>query len=283
MKPITLSTLVAAAVLAAACQTVPPPRPQALTEAAASVALLRSDPEVPRAAAAQVADAEAALRRAQDAWDAGRGEAYTRHLAYLAVKRAEVARSVAGTRIADARAGQVGNEHQRLLAERKAQVARAEQAQAAELARQQAAREGASAEALRRQLELLGGRPTVRGMVVTLPDSLFDPGQARLRGAAARIGERLAAVLREHPERRVLVEGYTDNVGNPELNLELSRRRAEAVRQALIARGVAAGRIDVGGHGEAWSLAENTTAAGRLQNRRVEVLFSDARGQFRSR
>lgn len=285
MKPFATSTLVAALVLAA-CQSAPPqppPRHPALVDAGAAVARLRSDPAVARAAPVQVGDAEAALRRAQDAWDAGRDEATTRHLAYLAFQRAEVARNIAGARIADARAEQAGIERERLLAERKTQVARVAQAQTEEAARQQAAAEGASAEALRRQLDLIGGRPTARGLAVTLPDALFDPGQARLRGAAARVADRVTGVLNQHPERRVLVEGYTDNVGSPELNLELSRRRAEAFRQALLQRGVAPARIDVGGHGEAWPLADNTTAAGRQQNRRVEVLFSDAQGQFRPR
>lgn len=280
MKPITLSTLAAAAVLAAACQTVPPPHPQALHEAAASVALLRADPEASRAAPAQVGDAEAALRRAQNAWEAGRGEADTAHLAYLAVKRAELARSVVGARIADARAEQAGNEHRRLLAERKAQIARAEAAHAAEIARQEAARARVSTAALERQLELIGGRPTERGMVVALPDALFDPGQARLRGAAAHIGERLAAVLREHPERRVRVEAaYPDSTGSPASTPDLSHRRAEAVRQALVERGVAVDRIELGSRAP----APLAGYAPGLQNRRVEILFSDARGQFRSR
>ena len=286
MKPFATSTLtLAAALVLGACQSTPPapPRHQALVEAGAAVALLRSDPAVARAAPVQVGDAEAALRRAQNAWDAGRDEATTRHLAYLAVQRAEIARNIAGARIADARAEQAGLERERLLAERKAQVAHLTQAQAAEAARAEAAREGARAETLRRQLELIDGRPTARGMAIALPDALFEPGRERLRGAAARVADRIAAVLRQHPERRVLVEGYTDNVGGPELNLELSRRRAEAFRQALLARGVAPARIDVSGHGEAFPLTDNTTAAGRRQNRRVEVLFSDAQGQFRPR
>lgn len=281
MKPIVLSTL-AAALLAAACQTVPPPHSQALHEAAASVALLRADPEAARVAPAQVGDAEAALRRAQNAWEAGRDEADTAHLAYLAVKRAELARSVAGARIADARAEQAGNEHRRLLAERKAQVASAEAARAAEIARQEEARARAGTVALERQLELIGGRPTGRGMLVALPDALFDPGQARLRGAAAHIGERLAAVLREHPERRVRIEAATDGAGSPASSPDLSHRRAEAVRQALVERGVAVDRIEVGGRPATAPLAGYAPAAG-LQNRRVEILFSDARGQFRSR
>lgn len=127
-------------------------------------------------------------------------------------------------------------------------------------------------------------RLAARGMAIALPDALFEPGSERLRGAAARLADRIAAVLRQHPERRMLVEGYADHVGGAALDPELSRRRAEAFRQALLVRDVAPARIEVGGRGEALSspAADDATTAGRRQHRRVEVLFSDARGQFRS-
>src|SRR6185295_13404740 len=94
--------------------------------------------------------------------------------------------------------------------------------------------------------------------------------------------DQLAAVLKNHPERRVLVEGFTDSTGSAESNLLLSRARAEAVRVALLARGIGADRIDVRGNGEARPVASNNTQAGRQQNRRVEVVFSDERGRFAS-
>jgi outer membrane protein OmpA-like peptidoglycan-associated protein len=90
-------------------------------------------------------------------------------------------------------------------------------------------------------------------------------------------------VLQQHPERRVLVEGFTDSTGGAEMNRQLSQRRAEAFARTLQARGIPAGRIDVQGHGEDWPVADNASAAGRQLNRRVEVLFSDERGAFVAR
>ena len=90
----------------------------------------------------------------------------------------------------------------------------------------------------------------------------------------------LASALKNHTERRILIEGFTDSGGSAESNLALSRARAESVREALVQRGVAAARIDTRGLGEARPVASNDNAGGRQQNRRVEIVFSDERGTF---
>jgi outer membrane protein OmpA-like peptidoglycan-associated protein len=117
-------------------------------------------------------------------------------------------------------------------------------------------------------------------MVVTLGDVLFDTGKATLQPGAQRNVEQLATVLTRYPERRVLIEGFTDSVGPEEANLELARRRAEAFRQALEKAGVPRVRTQTQALGEADPVATNATPEGRQQNRRVEVLFSDERGNF---
>jgi outer membrane protein OmpA-like peptidoglycan-associated protein len=84
----------------------------------------------------------------------------------------------------------------------------------------------------------------------------------------------------DHPERRLLIEGHTDSLGPDTYNLSLSTLRAEAVRDALVSRGVDTSRITTEGLGEAYPVASNDTAGGRQENRRVEIVISDGRGSF---
>ncbi|WP_420827318.1 OmpA family protein [Halochromatium salexigens] len=83
--------------------------------------------------------------------------------------------------------------------------------------------------------------------------------------------DRVAAWLEDRPELSVRIEGHTDSLGRPEINQPLSLQRAEAVRQALIERGLAAERVVAHGAGSTQPIADNATAAGRRQNRRVEI------------
>jgi outer membrane protein OmpA-like peptidoglycan-associated protein len=89
--------------------------------------------------------------------------------------------------------------------------------------------------------------------------------------------DRLATFLRENPERMVAIEGHTDSVGGDAYNLALSDKRAEAVRNALLSRGIAGMRVTAKGMGESAPVASNDTAAGRQRNRRVEIIIADAK------
>jgi outer membrane protein OmpA-like peptidoglycan-associated protein len=161
------------------------------------------------------------------------------------------------------------------LAEQQAIGSRAE----ALAAQQRAAESAAVAQSLAAQLADLQARATNRGLVITLGDVIFETGSARLRGPGIRAVDRLATFMREHPERTVAVEGFTDNTGSDAVNQELSERRAYAIRTALIADGIAAERIDVRGYGKAFPIASNTDPTGRQMNRRVEVVISDQAGR----
>lgn len=165
-------------------------------------------------------------------------------------------------------------EARRLEAERNAQQARNATAQA------QSAEE--RAKALERELADLKGKKTDRGVVVTLGDVLFDTGKATLKPGAYTTVDRLATVLKEDQSRKVLIEGHTDNVGSDEYNQELSERRAQAVQAALFERGVAASQISTVGKGETTPVASNDNAAGRQQNRRVELVFQEDRSKVAS-
>lgn len=113
------------------------------------------------------------------------------------------------------------------------------------------------------------------GAQLTLEDLVFEPGTATF-AAGAEVGlARVAAWLAAAPAQAVRIEGHTDATGSPEANLSLSLRRAEAVRDAVIARGVAAARIVVSGEGAADPVASNDDAQGRARNRRVVVRLLD--------
>jgi outer membrane protein OmpA-like peptidoglycan-associated protein len=97
-----------------------------------------------------------------------------------------------------------------------------------------------------------------------------------LTSQGMQTAQRLADVLRNNPDRSVLVEGFTDSTGTAAHNLDLSQRRAEAVRSALSQMGVERARIETRGYGEAYPVAGNNTAAERQLNRRVEIVLSEA-------
>jgi outer membrane protein OmpA-like peptidoglycan-associated protein len=119
----------------------------------------------------------------------------------------------------------------------------------------------------------LRARSTDRGTVVTLGDVLFDTGSATLNPGGQQQLQRLATYLNANPGRTVRIEGHTDDQGSDASNEVLSQRRADAVRAALITAGVDPARVAAVGVGEALPVASNDTAAGRQQNRRVEVVI----------
>ncbi|TDN57723.1 OmpA family protein [Paraburkholderia sp. BL10I2N1] len=115
--------------------------------------------------------------------------------------------------------------------------------------------------------------------VVTLNSmSLFDSGRAQLKDGSTRVMVDALEMIKAHPDKRILVAGYTDNVGNPERNLKLSTARAEAVRDWLIeASGIPATQFAIQGYGDTRPITGNDTEAGRAKNRRVEItLVPDA-------
>ena len=195
--------------------------------------------------------------------------------AEAAQRRAERARNEAEQARTEAEAA-------RRQAEAAQQTARQERAEA-EAARQRAEQALRRAQELAAQVDDLQARLTNRGLVLTLGDVLFDTGQATLKPGGLRAVERLVAFLNDYPQRTVLVEGFTDEVGSEESNLRLSERRAAAVQAALLERGVAANRIRTRGYGEAYPVASNANASGRQQNRRVEVVISDDNGTIPER
>ena len=106
-------------------------------------------------------------------------------------------------------------------------------------------------------------------------DVLFSTGKTELLPGAMTTIDKLASFLAEYPAKTVLVEGHTDNVGSDTYNQDLSERRAISVKNALIQAGVNGSRIDTSGLGESQPITDNSTSAGRLKNRRVEIVIRD--------
>jgi len=101
--------------------------------------------------------------------------------------------------------------------------------------------------------------------------ALFDHDSAKLRAGTSSELEKVVQVLKENPEVRVSLDGYTDSTGSDVYNETLSQRRAEAVRQYLVGAGIDASRLEAKGYGETNPIGDNATDAGRQQNRRTEI------------
>ena len=238
-----------------------------------------SDPLVAGGAPKELARAQSELARADSAFQEKKDATTVDHFAYLASQRTQVA--VETGRIARAEQAAADAQTQRDRIVLGSRTREAEKAKAdAEAARQQALASQQRAGALEDQLAALQAKQTDRGMVLTLGDVLFDTGKSTLKPGAMKTVDDLAAFMQQHPERKVLIEGYTDSVGSEETNQELSQRRADAVRDALTRRAVPFDHVQVHGLGERYPVASNDTGSGRQQNRRVEVVFSDNGGQF---
>jgi outer membrane protein OmpA-like peptidoglycan-associated protein len=262
----------------------------------------QSDPSVQAYAQLQLADAQKAFQAAEQA----KTPEEMQQLGYLAERKAQIASTVGATRKIEQDTQQLSKETGDILLQkrerelraargeaddaRKAAEARARDAETkareAEQARAQAesARAQADAEAkaraaeqaktatLTRELADLKAQQTERGLVLTVGDVLFATGKAEIAAGGLRSINKLAEFLKQNPKRNLLIEGYTDNTGSEDFNLGLSQRRADAVKDALTAKGVASDRITTKGYGPKYPVVANDSAAGRQQNRRVEVV-----------
>ena len=241
-------------------------------------------------------------RQEQDRLDQERAASARREVrANLATDRAEAQADAAD------RGREQAEQEQRMEAERRARAeaeSAAAQARAAsakmeaDLAAQRAARErdaaqaesdqarrAAAEQAEREKQELrdklaaqlnsvLETRDSARGLIVSMADVLFDTGKHTLRPVAREKLAKLSGILLSYASLSLELEGHTDSVGTDESNMLLSDRRANAVRDYLIQEGIAGSSVAARGFGEGQAVATNDTAAGRQENRRVELVVS---------
>ena len=180
-------------------------------------------------------------------------------------------------------------EHAQAEAQRQqaASLAQQQQAEAATAAAQQAAAEAdrqkqeaiRQKEAMRARLlaqlnQVLQTRDTARGLIVSMPDVLFDFNKYTLKPEARERLARISGIVLAYPDLKLQIEGYTDSIGSDEYNQTLSEKRAGAVRGYLISSGVSMDNVSAQGMGKADPIADNSTAAGRKLNRRVEMIVS---------
>jgi outer membrane protein OmpA-like peptidoglycan-associated protein len=160
-----------------------------------------------------------------------------------------------------------------------ADAARAAAEAAAQQARQQAEQAERDKAQLRDQLRqqlnvILETRETARGLIVNLSDVLFDVDKATLRPGAREKLARIAGILSAHPDLKIQIEGHTDSTGSDDYNQRLSERRAQAVSAYLADQKIGQAVVATAGFGESRPVATNGTAAGRQQNRRVELVVT---------
>jgi outer membrane protein OmpA-like peptidoglycan-associated protein len=307
-----LSSLPLAAVVLAtlsACSTMPPDTSPLLLARSEHQAA-RDNPQTASLAASELQDADAAMQRANQAAAAREPAATVDHLAYLARQRATIAQEVGKQKAAEQRVNDANAVRDRVQLEartREADVARQrtataqdqtrmaesqtraaqEQARSAQDQTRAAEEEARTAaqrnQALEEQVKELNAQATPRGWVITFSDVLFSSGRADLKSGSARDIDKLAQFLENYPQRTVLIEGFTDSTGSDATNQALSERRSDAVRVALIDKGVNPRRIATRGYGESYPVADNTSAGGRQLNRRVEIILSDDTGLIPAR
>jgi outer membrane protein OmpA-like peptidoglycan-associated protein len=258
-----------------ACASMPQPN-AALEDARVAVQTAEADPNVAKYAPLDLERARKDLAVAEDA-ALHHHDAEIAQPAYLATQNARIAQAHGAAKADDARvaAGQTERDHIMLAARtREAENAKASAAVAISQ-RDQAKEDAAQAQA---ELEALKATPTPRGLVLTLGDVMFDTGRSELKSGGMRKIEQLAQFLTEHPDRRVQIDGFTDSVGSDAYNEELSQRRADAVKAALVSRNVDPARIGTVGYGKAYPVASNNDSGGRQLNRRVEVVIGAQNG-----
>ena len=235
------------------CATAPKENPD-VNNAREAVERAGNDAVVVENAPVALREAEESLAETEMLWQDKADQLQIQHQAYLTVQKARIA------------------EEKGLLNAAEKEVAKAEQE-----------RQLVLLQARDNQIKKLQAMQTERGLVLTLGDVLFDVGQADLKQGGFRVVDRLSVFLSDNPKRRVRIEGHTDSTGSPDFNQSLSERRASAVRDALAQRGISYNQVEVIGYGSRYPVATNATAAGRQQNRRVEVVISDELGRITER
>ena len=252
IRPCMLAVAVGAMVAAlSGCQS-NPKHDARLDAATAQYSNLRATIADPSLASAELKEAKDALGAAQKAFDDHADTATVDHKIYLAQRKVAIAEQIYRRKVADVSLAQLKEQRGDLQL----------QARAAELDRAKS------------ELQALKAQQSQRGMVMTLGDVMFDTGKYQLKSGGHRQVQKLAEFLRENPERKVRIEGFTDSVGADEYNQQLSQRRADAVKAELIAAGIEPERIATEGYGEAFPVASNDNSSGRQMNRRVEVVIA---------
>ncbi|MDQ9169425.1 OmpA family protein [Oxalobacteraceae bacterium R-40] len=296
MKKITYTPIILAiAVLMGACSSIPTTT-SLLDQTRSDYIAAQTNPNIAAYAPVEMKQATQAMEQADAASEDRDNVEKIDKLAYLAKQKIALAQEVAKQKSAEAAVTAAGKERDQMRLEQRdndvnrANANAAQSKLASEIARVETAQAQsnlghalARTEQLESQLADMAAKKTERGLVITLGDVLFGSDMSRLNADGVRTVQKLAAVLQQHPQRTVLIEGFTDDTGTASHNQRLSERRAGVVLTALQEAGISSERIALRGYGESHPVAGNTTAAERQLNRRVEIILSDADGKVMQR
>ncbi|MES2663019.1 MAG: OmpA family protein [Pseudomonadota bacterium] len=259
-----------------------PAAPEGSKEVREQLAALQADPNLAGRALLAQEEARAAVA---DAEKPREDEQVAEHYVYIAEKKVGIAQEQAKSEWLKEQRKTLSTEAQLKMRDNQLNTIRSEAKQAqmdVESARSEAEQAKMEAQALKEQqllmqqeMEALNAKPTDRGMVLTLGDVLFETGKSDIKAGATNKLSKLAEFLKEYPDRSAIIEGHTDNVGSDSLNQGLSQQRADSVRNFLTSQGIEGTRLTASGKGEYAPIADNETALGRQQNRRVEVIISN--------
>ncbi|BFM12021.1 OmpA family protein [Simiduia litorea] len=258
-----ISGLSLAIMIINAC-TIQPESPNGASDVRAKLSALQDDPTLSSRAQLAIKEAEIATLIAESP---EKEKALSDHQVFMADRKVEIAIATAQTRLLeDQRKGIIEQRETARL------DSRTREANSARKEMQSAQQRN---EDLERQLLDLNAKKSNRGMVLTLGDLLFETGKSDLKHGITENLDKLSIFLIENDDRQLIVEGYTDNIGSDSFNLNLSLKRADAVKAYLLDHGVADNRMQTSGKGESAPIASNDTATGRQRNRRVEVIIPD--------
>ena len=281
MKPIRYLIIIAYAGLLAGCASSIPPKELIDARIAYKQA---STGQAKELVPAELHKAQVALATAEKSFQQEPESFQTRDLAYVADRKAKLAEALAVTVAEKAATAKANQDYQssqtEILKNTKDDLAISEQKAALkteQLAAEQKARLEAENRAAKAQADLAklaAVKEEERGLVITLSGSvLFASDKSELLPSAQTRLNQVADALLEIKERKLTVEGHTDSQGSTGYNQELSQRRADAVRSYLISRGYPSDLIQAQGIGENRPLADNSSAEGRANNRRVEIII----------
>jgi len=273
-RPIGGAAVLAIIFLTVACAT---PQNADLDRARARYQRAIADPALDPQTSVELYEAKKSLDHAEDLLSSRAEQEVVSHYAYLTELRISLAETSADNQRTRAEAESLLDQRRDLRldartleADRSLARARSAEAEAAEASAAARAAQVRLHE-LESQMKELEARQTERGLLLTLGGVLFEFGKADLKSGAKSQLDRVAGFLIANPDRDVVIEGHTDNVGGDDFNMRLSQARAESVRDYLSLQGVGGTRLAARGYGKTHPVASNDTDSGRAQNRRVEL------------
>ena len=264
--------------LVASCATAPQ-NPPGSAEVRSKLTALQSNSSLADQVPVELREAEAAVLAAEA--PVGKDVALGAHRVYMADRKVEIAMATASTRYAEdqrAALSQARDDARLNARTQEADRARRETAtaqSATDAALASAAVAAKEADELQRQIDVLEAEATDRGLVLTLGDVLFGTGRSDLTSGGTNTLDKLVVFLNNYPDRNVVIEGHTDDVGSHEMNQTLSQHRADSVKFYLVQQGIRHKRLAASGMGETQPIADNQSPSGRQQNRRVEVIINN--------